>query len=626
MDKIEPGDRIDYRSKIISTDDVLDKIKPGQKIFVSSGVATPGKVLGAIAMSTARNIRDLEIIQLITLGDYLSHANARQYRLKTFNIGESISKEIQEGKVDFIPANLMELPYIFLSGAVAVDVAIIHTSVPDDKGFVSLGVSLDVANIVIKQAQMVIAEVNPNMPVTHGETAIHISSITHIVESDLPLIERVPKPYDSTVDRIGWNIANLIEDGATVVLHVGKIFNALADHLKNKKNLGILTHVVSDWAIDLINSGAVSLDRSRYNGGLVTGSYCYGSKALYEFVHRNPVFEFYPIARLSNPFVVRRIQSLIGIMNVKKIDISGESVIFHSGDNLLTGYESKLNFAVAATISKKGKAIVALNSVDKQGRSNIVIRHDCDTDNPHSTLGVVKYIVTEYGVANLFGKSIRERAIAMIDIAHPDHRESLLAQAKALNYVYADQIYIAHHAASYPAGLETRKSLRDGLEVKVRPIKPSDEDMMRRLFYNFSDESKYFRYFAPKPLMPHREMQNYVSIDYQDILSVVAIVEKGRNERIVAEARYAYDKRTGVYEIAFIVDEAFQGKGLATFMCNYLLKIGHDRGIARFVAFVLPRNEAMLKVFDKCAVKPSRSFEENTYQLDFDLTTFGGEG
>ena len=296
----------DYRSKMISTDQVLEKLKPGQKIFATSGVAAPGKVLSAIAQSDASNIRDLEIIQLITLGKYLTSPNeSRQYRLKTFNIGESISKDIADGKVDFIPANLMELPYIFLSGAVAVDVAIILTSPPDDKGFVSLGVAVDVANIVIKQASLVIAEINPNMPVTHGETVIHLSSVDFIVESDLPLIERENKPYDEIIDRIGWNISNLIEDGATVALHVGRIFNAVADHLKQKKNLGILTHVVSDWAIDLIESGAISLDRSRYTGGLITSCYCYGSRALYDYVNRNPIFEFYPIARLSNPFVVR---------------------------------------------------------------------------------------------------------------------------------------------------------------------------------------------------------------------------------------------------------------------------------------------------------------------------------
>lgn len=610
----------DYSSKVISTDQVLEKLKPGQKIFATSGVAAPGKVLSAIAQSDASNIRDLEIIQLITLGKYLTSPNEnRQYRLKTFNIGESISKDIADGKVDFIPANLMELPYIFLSGAVAVDVAIILTSPPDDKGFVSLGVAVDVANIVIKQASLVIAEINPNMPVTHGETVIHLSSVDFIVKSDLPLIERENKPYDEIMDRIGWNISNLIEDGATVALHVGRIFNAVADHLKQKKNLGILTHVVSDWAIDLIESGAISLDRSRYTGGLITSCYCYGSRALYDYVHRNPIFEFYPIARLSNPFVVRRIKSLIGIMNVKKIDISGELVIFHSGDNLLTGYESKLGFAMAATISKNGKAIVALNSVDKEGRSNIVIRHAWETDNTHSTLGVVKYIVTEYGVANLFGKSIRERVLAMIDIAHPDHRESLLEQAKAMNYVYADQIYVARHAAQYPAMLETRKSLKDRLEVKIRPIKPSDEDMMRQLFYNFSDESKYFRYFANKPVMPHKEMQKYVNIDYQDTLSIVAIVEKGRNERIIAEARYAYGKQEGAHEVAFIVDEEFQGKGVATFMLNYLIKIARNRAIGEFIAYVLPRNEAMLKVFEKAKVPITRSFDSDAILVRLNL-------
>ncbi len=610
----------DYRGKVISPEKALEKIKPGQKIFCSSGVATPGKFLTALAQSESLNIRDLEIIQLITLGDYLSEADPKKYRLKTFNVGESIGRLVAKGEVDFIPANLMELPYIFLSGAVVVDVAVIQTSPPDEKGFMSFGVAVDVANIVIKQAHLVIAEINPNMPATLGETSVHISRIDHVIESDLPLIERPNKSYNAATDRIGWNIANLIEDGSTVALHVGRVFSAVADHLRHKKNLGILTHVISDWAIDLVESGAISIDRSRYSGGLITASYAQGSRALYDYIDRNPVFEFYPIARLSNPFVIRRLVNFIGIMNVRQIDMSGESVIFHSGDNLLTGYESKLNLAVAATISKRGKAIVALNSVDRKGQSNIVVRQDRLADPPRSTLGVVKYIVTEYGVANLFGKSIRERALAMIEIAHPMHREDLLRQAKALNYVYPDQVFVTKHAANYPAHLETRKTLKDGLEVKIRPIKLSDEDMMRRLFYNFSDESKYFRYFAAKPVMPHKEMQKYVNIDYSKILSMVALVEKGRNERIIAEARYAYDQHTGAYEVAFIVDEEFQGKGVASFLFDYLIKIARDRNIDRFIAYVLPKNEAMLRVFEKSAVKPKRVFEDNALVLHFHLT------
>jgi acyl-CoA hydrolase/RimJ/RimL family protein N-acetyltransferase len=613
--------KYDYHNKVISTDQALEKLKPGNKIFITSGVAVPGKILTQIVKSDKSNIQDLEIIQLVALGNYFSSdQNTSRYRLKAFVVGESISREIAEGKVDFIPSNLIELPYIFLTGAVTVDVAIIQTSVPDDKGFVSLGLAVDVANIVIKQASLVIAEINPNMPLTFGETAIHLSSIDYIVESDLPLIERENKPYDEILGRIGWNISNMIEDGSTVVLHVGKIFSAIADNLKNKKNIGILTHVISDWVIGLIESGAISLDRSRFNGGLVTTSYCFGTRALYDYIDKNPIFEFYPITRLGNPIVIRRIKRLVSILNVKKIDISGGSVIFHSGDNLLSGHESKLYLATSATYSKTGISIVALNSVDKNGNSNIVFKYDSNTDKPHSTLGLMRYIVTEYGVANLFGKSIRERVIAMIDIAHPMHRESLLNQAKALNYIYPDQIYVVKNAVNYPALLETRKSLPDGLEIKIRPIKPSDEDMMRRLFYNFSDESKYFRYFSRKPFMLHVEMQKYVNIDYDKTLAIVATLTKDRGERIIAEARYAFDKNSAAYEIAFIVDEEYQGKGIATFLFDFLIKIAKERGIGQLIAFVLPNNNAMIKVFEKTLIKSSRVLEDGAIVMRFDLT------
>jgi len=611
--------RPDYRGKVINVDEALKKLKPGQKIFFSSGVATPGKMMSAIAQSEAPNIWDLEFIQLINLGNYLSYKPNRRYRLKTFNIGESIAKEIAEGKVDFIPANLMELPYIFISGAVSADVAIIQTSVPDDKGFVSLGLQVDVANIVIKQASLVIAEINPNMPVTYGETSVHISNIDYIVESDAPMLERENKLYNATVARIGWNVANMIEDGATVALHLGTMFDAVAAHLRNRKDLGVLTHAVSDWAIDLVESGAVSFERSRYLGGLVTACACYGSRELYKYVDRNPVFEFYPISRLSNPFVARRINNLIGIINVKKIDIFGESVIYHSGDSRIFGFESKMNLAYEAANSKRGKAIVALNSIDQEGNSNIFIRKDTDVADIHSLLGLARYIVTEYGTANLFGKSIRERALAMIEIAHPDHRESLLEQAKQLNYIYPDQIYVTRHAANYPAMLETRKSMRDGLEIKIRPIKSSDEDMMRRLFYNTSEESKRFRYFYNVPVMPHEEMQKYVNIDYENILSIVAIHGKGRNERIIGEARYAHDQKKDNHELAFAVDEEYQGRGIAGFLFEYLINIARFRGIKKFAAYVHPENKAMNKVFERSGLITAKSYDHGVLYLRFDL-------
>lgn len=610
----------DCSGKLVPVERVLELIKPGNRVFLSSGPSIPALTVGAIVESDRKNLLDLEIIQLITLGDYLP-SDARQsfkYRLKTFNIGESIIRDISDGKVDFIPANLMEIPLILSSGAVGVDIAIVQTSPPDRRGFLNLGVAVDVANIAIKNADLVVAEINPAVPITYGETSIHMNQVDYMVESSMPLLERERAPYDPAMERIGWHVSNIIEDEATVVLHAGRMFDAIAKNLHSKKRLGIYTHVISDWVIDLVESGAVSLDRGRISGGLVTTSYCYGTRELYDYVDRNPVFEFYPIARLVNPFVIQRISRLTSIMNVKRIDVTGESVVFHSGDNLLSGYESKLNFAIAAALSKQGKAIVALRSVDQEGNSNIVIAHE-EGERVRATLGATRYVVTEFGVARLFGRSIRERVLAMIDIAHPSHREGLLSMAKKYGYTYPDQIYACSAACKYPPEIETLKTFGPGLELKIRPILPSDEDMMRRLFYHFSDESKYLRYFARLSIMPHKEMQKYVNIDYDTTFSIVGILQKDRTERIIAEARYSYYDRIDAYEMAFIVDEEFQGRGIATFLLNFLTKIARERGIKRLAATVLPQNDKMLRVFEKGEVKPKSVFADGVLELRFEL-------
>ena len=611
----------EYKQKLISTDDLLKIIKPGNRIFLSSGAAIPACSVTAIINSDNPNTQDLELVHLLTLSEHLSKDSGRNlnYRLKTFNIGESISREFNQGRVDFIPANLMEIPLLLKSGAVGIDIAIVTVSPPDNNGYMSLGIAVDVSNIAVQKAPVVVAEVNPSMPVTYGETLIHMNQVHYIIESSQPMLERTWKMWDAQQEKMGWHISNLIEDGSTVVLHAGRLFDAVASHLKTKRNLGIYTNVISDWAIDLIESGAVPYSRSRFRGGQITTSYCYGTKELYDYVNRNPIVEFYPIARLVNPSVIQRIPNVVSIMNVKKIDLSGESVIFHSGDNLLTGYESKFIFAMGAAMAKRGKTIIALRSVDTEGKSNIVLSHEKEKEHVRATLGIARYIVTEYGIANLFGKSIRERVLSLIDIAHPDHREFLLEEAKRLGYVYKDQIYVVKNVKNYPVELETVKTFKDGLEVRFRPIKPSDEDMMRRLFYQFSDESKYLRYFVRVSTMPHKEMQKYVNIDYIDVVSIVGLITRNRQEEIIAEGRYAYYPQEKTYELAFIVDEEFQGKGIATFMTEYLIKIGKERGLKTLYANVLPENKKMLNVFDKIKTKHTSKYSEGVVSLEFNL-------
>jgi len=264
-----------YKEKLINPDDFIELVKPGNKIFLSSGPAAPARTVAEIKNSTKIKNFDLEIIQLFTIGDLFSDDNSEShnYRLKTFRTGESASDDLHQGKVDFIPVNLIEIPFIFSSGIIDVDIAVITTSPPDKRGFLSLGTAIDVASLVIKKAGIAIVEINPNMPVTYGETSIHIDQVDYIIESDIPLIEREIRPFTGVQDKIGWHISNLIQDGSTVALHVGRTFDAVAHHLKTKKNLGIFTNVISDWVIDLIEAGAISLERRKESGGQISVSY-----------------------------------------------------------------------------------------------------------------------------------------------------------------------------------------------------------------------------------------------------------------------------------------------------------------------------------------------------------------
>ena len=607
--------------KIIDPEKFISLIKPGNKIFLSSGPAIPSLSLKTLNESLAITNFDLEIVQLFSVESFFDETTCdmQNYRLKTFRSGQIPANEVCNGREDFIPANLVEIPYIFATRAIEIDIAVITTSPPDKRGFMSLGVAIDVADIIIKNASIVIAEVNPNMPFTYGETAIHCDQLDHIIQSDTLLLERDRKPFDLIHERIGWHVSNLIQDGSTVVMHVGRIFDAIALNLMSKRNLGILTNVISDWAMDLVEAGAISIDRKREFGGQISTSYCHGSKELYDYVDHNQVFGFYPIAKLANPVTIKNIPRLISIMNVEKIDITAGSIIFHSGDNLLSGFESKFNFAAGTAFSGSGKVIFVLRSVNKNGESNIVISHDKDHERLRSTLSAARYVVTEYGVATLFGKSIRERALSLIEIAHPDHRERLFEKAKETGYLYKDQIYRSI-SADYPAKYETVKTFKDGLELRIRPIKASDEDMMRRLFYKFSDESKYYRYFTHVRIMPHKNMQQYLSVDYEKIFAVVAVHQIGNIEKIVAEARYAAYPDGQSYEMAFLADEQYQGKGIATFLANYLIKIAIERGIKTLTASVLAQNSKMLRVFEKLSVVPEKKYDGDTIELTFNLS------
>ncbi len=610
----------------ISFESLCGQIRPGDRIFISSGPATPMKTISMIMESKHPNLIDLWIIQLV-LPEMRFLPKERQphkYRWKTFSVGETILQGMQTGKaslpfwMDFIPSNLAEIPYLFHSDALDVNVAIVQTSPPDSKGFVSLGVVSDVADLVIKNAPVAIAEINPNVPITHGAMSAHINQFDGYLESDQPLLELQTSAPDEITDRIGWHVSNIIEDDSTVALHFGSVFNAIARHLKSKKNLRICSYAVSDWIIDLIESGALALDHGIDHQEIIMTCSCFGSKRLYDYVNNNPFFTFTPLLRASYQANLPNIPRLVSVISAQSVDITGNAVILNPSDYFLPGLEGKLNFSMASSMSRSGKSIVTVRSLNREGKSNIVIVHQ-NNEHVRSTLGTTRYVATEYGIANIAGKSIRERVLALVDIAHPDHRDDLIKQAKEMDLIYKDQIYLTKFAANYPFELETIKTFANQQEVKFRPIKPSDEDMMRRLFYGFSDESKYMRYMTPVRIMPHVTMQPYVQIDYHTVLSIVGTIQHKGSERIIAEARYALDDERDQYETAFIVDEEFQGMGIAKFLFNCLINIARERGIKTLFAFRMPQNKAMGKVFESTSIKPEIIETEDEVEYIFDL-------
>ncbi|MFC1669742.1 acetyl-CoA hydrolase/transferase family protein [Spirochaetota bacterium] len=428
----------EYIKKIINFDDLVSIIQPGGSIFISSGPAIPSFSVKNLISSDKFEGYDLKIIQLFTIGDFFDDdkGESSKYRLVNFRIAGGLSNETDTGRTDFVPSNLKEIPYIFESGAVDIDVAIITTSRPDRHGYMSLGIAIDVAQIILRKAKIVIAEINPHMPITYGETTVHVDQVHNIIESNEPLLERERKEYGDAEDEIGSHISKLIEDGSTVILHAGSIFDAIASHIKGKKDIGIYTNVISDWVIDLIESGTISFNRERSSGGLVSTSYCYGTSELYKYIDQKQIFRFYPISQLADPYRIRNVSNLVSIMNVEKIDITASTVVFFSTDDLLSGFQSKFNFAVGTALSDSGKVIFAIRSTDREGKSNIVISHDSGMTRLRSTLNIIRYVVTEYGIADLFGKTVRERVHLLIGLAHPNHRENLLSEAKENGYIF----------------------------------------------------------------------------------------------------------------------------------------------------------------------------------------------
>jgi acyl-CoA hydrolase len=602
--------------KIVSPERALETIKPGMTIFIGTGMAEPRTLVKHLMRSDASNLDDLELIQLVSLGGAISQKelSAQKYRLKTFFSGWVASEAILKGKIDLIPSRFSGIPRLIESRQIPTDVVFVQITAPNEAGYCSLGIAVDVARIAMEQASVVVGEINTRVPVTFGDTFVHFSEFDFLIRSsDDPTY--VPRwPVDDILDQVAANVASVIDNGSCIAFSIGPLYEAVGRHLIHKRHLGIHSPFFTDPLMDLVKSGAVTNRQKENWRGKSVVSYAMGTEELMAWLNRNPLVEFQAIDKVFDPMQIGRNSRFVALLPARKVDLSGRIALHFGKGNMAAGPGEAMDFVNGAEISQGGRTIFALPSRNKRGWANIRVSIE-EYPNQFSLRESVDMVVTEYGIANLRGRTLRERAQALIDIAHPGDRMKLMEKAKEKRLIYEDQVYMAECARLYPADISARRTFKNGIEIKFRAIRPSDEEGMRRLFYRFSDEAVYYRYFSYVKTMPHARMQGYVNVDCAQSISIVGLAGEPGQERIIAEARYIRDP-TGPYaNVAFVVDEKYQGLGVAAFLYQMLIRVAKKRGIQGFTAEVLASNKAMMKVFEKGELPVKAKLEQGVFEL-----------
>jgi acyl-CoA hydrolase/GNAT superfamily N-acetyltransferase len=609
-----------WKYKVVPPQEVLSKIEPGMVIFLGTGMAEPRTLVKHLMASNEPNLQDLELLQLVSLGDTIpiDERYSRKFRLKTFFSGWIASEAVSAGRVDLIPSRFSRIPGLLKSGAIPIDAAFIQISPPDENGYACL-LGVDVERQAMESAHLVVGEVNARAPRIMGDTLVHMDEFDYFVEStEYPIY--IPRwPVADIFLKIAANIATIVEDGSCIALGIGPLYEALAVQLATKKNLGIHSPFFTDALMDIVKSGAVTNRNKGVFKGKSSSSYLMGSEELMRWLDKNPLVEFQPEDVIMDPKVIGTNDKMIAILPARKIDLTGNVALHIGKGNMNAGPGNVQELLMGAGLSKKGRTIFGLPSRNLKGMPNIVLSVD-NLPFQFTNRESMDLVVTEHGVASLMGKTMRERALELIDIAHPDDRAELVRQAKEAKLIYADQIYIEESGSLYPAKLCTFREFKGGLKVCFRPIKPSDEDKMRLLFYRFSDQSVYYRYFTSIKTMPHKKMQEYVSVNYRLSMSIVGTIEVAGTEKIIAEARYVRMKPDAFADTAFIVDEEYQGKGIASYLFELLIRVAREEGIQGFTADVLASNKAMLKVYEKSPFPVQTVLTSGIYELTIPFT------
>src|SRR5918998_4420194 len=605
-------------SKFVSAEQALAAVRPGSRVFLATGCAAPRGLLATLEAMTP-GPADLEFVSFVTTSclPVEDGVPTTRHRHRAFFVGSDVRGLACSDRLEYVPICLEEVPELLATGRLPVDVALLQVSSPDARGFVSLGVSVDLAPAVLSVARHVIAEVNPAMPRTHGESLVHLDRFDALVSVDTPVTEYRHSPTGETAEMVARYIAAIIDDGSTLQIGLGRVPNEALQYLRDRRDLGIHSDVITDGVVDLVEAGVVTGRLKAHHRERIVTSYCLGTRRLYDFVHDNPRFAFLPIDRVCDPAAIAANPRMVSITQAFAVDLTGQVCVDQFEGEFYGGVSTQAGFIRGAARSLDGKPIICLASTTDAGASRIKPLLEAG-DGVGIARSDVHYVVTEYGVAYLFGKSIRERAVSLIEVAHPNHREELLAAAKRLGYVPSQQFLASQ--AGYPVHEERRVRLKNGAEVLVRPARAADAGALQALFHRLSPDDVYTRFFRRVRSLSFKELQTLCNVNHDTDVAFLAVIGPRENEVVVGSGCYFLNPTTNLAEVAFMVAPEWQGAGLGTALQDRLQEYAIKQGVRGFVAEVLPRNAHMLQLASRASGVVTTSRDEDGVHVTI---TFG---
>ena len=601
-----------YKPKLRTADEAVRMIGAGQRVFIGSSCGEPQHLINAL-MDNAEHFFDVEIVRLLSLESSLLALMADEYKGRRFHVrsiyqGSDQTKGLRANRRFITPLTLSAVPGLFRKGLLPLHFALIQVSPPDDNGWMSLGISVDVTQAAAQSAATVIAQVNPNMPMVQGHTFIHLDEVDIIVEKEEELLSPYDLPDYESADDIAAITATLVDDGSTLQLGLAELTKPIARALAEKNDIGVHTEILTDDLMELLLKGVVTNHLKSQDEGKLSASSAIGSKQLYQSLHNNPALAFRPSDYINHPAIIAQNHNMVAVNFAQTMDLSGQVYADALPQNHFSGVTGMLDFVMGASISSGGKSIIVIPARSLDGQSSRIRLNSNDGDIVIPK-GYVSYVISEFGMVNLLGKNIEERAMAMISLAHPDFRDELFHNAQEAGVIDRNRTLNESLFGIYPARMEETR-LYDGQRVMFRPAKPVDDRLIQEHFYNMDETDVQTRFFSIRRSFYREDMETMFQVDYIKNLSIVAVTGEVGFEKIIGLGMYALEHGE-VAEVAFSTAKEWQGKGIAGVILKKLAEAARENGLLSLVAYVMPKNTGMIKLFKKLPYKIRTKIESD---------------